>query len=89
MALSEEIFTTTLPEPPSADTLMNTRSDMEPARLQAENHHLFASRPAELLVTTAAFTARRIRDGTRDMSATGIYFIEAGRKVTARVGDLF
>lgn len=80
MALSEKIFTTTFPEPPSADALMNTRSDMEPARLHAENHHWFTSAPAELLVTTAAFTARRMRDGSRDMSAIGIYCVEDERK---------
>lgn len=73
MALSEKIFTATFPEPPSADTMMNIRSDMEPARLHAENHHWFTSGPAELLATTAAFTARRTREGSRDMSAIGIY----------------
>lgn len=77
MALSEKIFTTTFPEPPSAATLMKTRSDMEPAKLHAENHHWFVSEPAELLVTMAAFTARRMRDGSRDMSAMGIYCLKA------------
>ena len=51
---------------------MNTLSDMEPARLHAENHHWSASRALESVVTTAALIARKVRDGSRGMSAGGI-----------------
>lgn len=72
MVLSEKTSTTTLPESISAEILMNTLSDMEPARLQAENHQWFIPWSAESLVTMAAFTARNARDGICGISAVEI-----------------